>query len=134
MSASLAFQTVARLALIGDPGLTALVPADNVLDVNGRPEADPRVILGEDQELPGDEVVGRYTELFATMHVWSKEPGVKRAKLIVSAMRRVLNGQRWNDGSYRCLDTRFQSARFLRDPDGETTHGVVTFKAVLEQM
>jgi hypothetical protein len=134
MSASLAFQMAARRALIADAGLTALVPSDNVLDANGRPDADPRVILGEDQELPGDDVVGRYTELFATMHVWSKEQGVKRAKLIVSAMRRVLNGQRWNDGSYRCLDTRFQSARFLRDPDGESTHGVVTFKAVLEQM
>ena len=134
MSASLAFQTAARLALVGDPGLIALVPADYVLDANGRPDTDPRVILGEDQELPGDDVVGRYTELYATMHVWSKEPGVKRAKLIVSAMRRVLNGQRWNDGSYRCLDTRFQSARFLRDPDGESTHGVVTFKAVLEQL
>jgi hypothetical protein len=134
MSASLAFQTHARALLVADAGLIALVPADNIVDANGRPEVSPRIVLGDDQELPADEVVGRYTKLAATLHVWVKEPGLVQTKTIAGRLRRILSGQRWTLDDYRCMDTRFQSARFLRDPDGETTHGVVTFEATIEEL
>jgi hypothetical protein len=134
MSAALAFQQAARALLVGSADVTALVPADNVVDANGRPERFPSIHLGEDQELPGDDVVGRYTELFATMHIWTREPGLAQAKAIAGAVRRALNLQTWTLNGYRCIDTRLDSARFLRDPDGQTGHGVVTIKAVIEEL
>jgi hypothetical protein len=134
MSASLAFQAWARGHLVADTAVTALLPAANIFDSNGRPEVTPRVALGEDQELPADDVVGRYTRLFATLHVWQQEPGLAGVKAIAGALRVSLRRQRWESGGYRCNDLRFESARFLRDPDGVTAHGVVTFRVLLEEL
>jgi hypothetical protein len=134
VSAALAFQRAARAVLIADATVTALVPADNVIDANGRPEVFPCIRLGEDQELPGDDVVGRYTDLFATLHIWTREPGLADAKAIAGAVRRALALTTWSRDGYRCIDTRLDSARFLRDPDGVTGHGIVTFKAVIEEL
>jgi hypothetical protein len=37
------------------------------------------------------------------------------------------------DGSDRLVDLRFEAARFMRDPDGVTAHGVVTLEATVEE-
>lgn len=132
MSASLAFQLAARSILLANSDVIALVPAGNIIDANGRPEVFPRINIGEDQELPADDVVGRYTHLLATMHIWNREPGLEGAKAITGAVRRALIRQTWTRGNYCCFDTRLQSARYLRDPDGLTAHGVITFEARIE--
>jgi hypothetical protein len=134
MSASLAFQTFARTALAGSVAVTALVPASNIVDANARPEAFPRINLGEDQEQPADDVVGRFTALTSTMHVWSREPGLAVAKAIADAVKRTLRLQVWTLGDYRCIDCKFSSARFIRDPDGITAHGIVTFDSLIEEL
>jgi hypothetical protein len=134
VSASLAFQKKARALLIANEAVAGLVPADNVLDANARPEVYPKIILGEDQELPADDVVGRYTRLSATFHVWAEEEGLAVAKAIAGAIRSALRDQRWTFDGYRCTDCRFESARFLRDPDGKHSHGVVTFSALIEEL
>jgi hypothetical protein len=132
MSASLAFQLAARGILIANSAVTALIPATNIIDANGQPELFPRINMGEDQELPADEVVGRYTHLLATMHVWVREPGLAGAKAIAGAMRKALILQTWTQNGFCCIDTRLQTARYLRDPDGLTSHGVITFAALIE--
>jgi len=134
MSVSLAFQKVARTKLAADETVTALVPAANIVDANARPEVFPRINLGEDQELPADEVVGRYTRLASTFHVWNREPGLAGVKEIADAIKRALRGQLWTLGNYQCIDCRFESARFVRDPDGQTAHGIVTFESVIEEL
>ena len=71
MSASLAFQTAARAILIANSAVTALIPAGNIIDANGRPELLPRINVGEDQEVPatqGDQYQN-WTKLFATLHI-----------------------------------------------------------------
>jgi hypothetical protein len=91
MSASLAFQAAARGILVADADVTALIPAANIIDANGQPELFPRLIIGDDQEIPADDVVGRYTRLLATMHIWTREPGLASAKAITGAVRNALN-------------------------------------------
>jgi hypothetical protein len=137
MSASLTFQKFARAALIADLDVTALVPANNIMDANARPEVFPRINLGEDQEVAADDVVTRYTTVIATLHVWVREPGLATAKAIAGEVRRVLNRPSrlvFEASGYRCIDSRFASARFLRDPDGVTAHGIVTFESVIEEI
>ena len=134
MSASLAFQKAARAKLIAAAAVIALVPASNIVDANARPEAFPRINLGEDQELPADEVVGRYTQLTSTLHVWSREPGLAGAKAIADTVKRALRLHLWTLGNYRCIDCKFSSARFIRDPDGLTAHGIVTFDSLIEEL
>jgi hypothetical protein len=129
MSASLAFQKVARALLTADSDLVSLVPADNIVDANARPEVYPKIVLGQDQELPADGTVfGRYTNLFADIHIWVEEPGLAGAKTIAGVIRRVLRDRLWEQDGYRGIDTRFGSARFIRDPDGEHSHGIVTIE------
>jgi len=132
MSASLAFQIAARAILIANADVIALIPAANIMDANGQPELLPRINMGEDQEIPADDVVGRYTRLLATMHVWNREPGLEGVKAITSAVRKALILQTWTQNGFCCIDTRLVSARYLRDPDGLTAHGVITFQALIE--
>jgi hypothetical protein len=133
MSASLAFQQAARGILVADSGVTALVPAANILDANYEPEAFPRVVIGEDQELPADDVVNRYTELNSTLHIWTREPGLAAAKAIAGAIRKALVLTNWTQNGFVCIRTMLLSARYLRDPDGQTGHGVITFKSLIQE-
>lgn len=137
MSASLVFQKFQRATLIADEAVTALVSSDKIVDANGRPEVFPRINLGEDQELPADDIVGTYTQLTSTIHIWSREPGLEGAKAIAGAIRRALNMPNifvFEGDGYRCTDCRFASARFIRDPDKQTAHGIVTVEALIEEL
>ena len=128
MSASLAFQQAARGILVANSDVTALVPAANILDANYEPECFPRLQIGEDQELPADDVVNRYTDLNSTFHIWTREPGLENAKAIAGAVRKALVLTSWTQGCYVGIRTMFASARYLRDPDGQTAHGVITLR------
>lgn len=132
MSADLAFQKAVRSRLVGSPNVTALVPAASILDRNSRPAPDPSIIIGEGQALEGDRIDRRDQRLFMTLHVWKKEVGLVGVKAIAGAIRAAINGQKLSvlDG-WHFGDCRVSSMRFLRDPDGETAHGVVTIEAVV---
>jgi hypothetical protein len=127
-SPSLELQAAIRAALIADPGVTALVPPANIYDRSRRPEVFPSVILGEDMEQDAglDENVRCFIRVTSTIHVWQREPssvGVKRiAAVIRAAVATRVSGFE---------DVRFESARFIRDPDGETAHGIITFESIV---
>ncbi|MEX1244868.1 MAG: DUF3168 domain-containing protein [Thermoanaerobaculia bacterium] len=134
-SASLALQKALRTALTDDSALGALVGDDAILDRHGRPETFPVVLIGEDQEIsenltpPRSEIT-----VFSTLHVWDREPGFASVKNIAGAIRDVVQaGLGALDAPFRLLDVTFQSARFLRDPDGETSHAVLTTEAIIEE-
>src|SRR5258708_40112903 len=79
---SLDLQKAIRARLLASADLMALVPADNVLDVTGRPERVPCINIGE-----GQTVYRRFDSTsYATLHVWAQEPGLVTAKAIVSAI------------------------------------------------
>jgi hypothetical protein len=137
MSASLIFQRWSRATLAANAAVTALVPAANIFDSNARPEVSPRIVLGDDQEIPVgdlDQVESRYTRLFATYHIWKKEQGLAGVKAIAAAARAALRDTRWTADGYRCVDVRFEMFRAVRDPDGETAHGILTMQATLEEL
>lgn len=132
MSASLAFQQAARAILIANSDVTALVPAANILDANFEPEAFPRIQIGEDLELPADDVVNRYTKLSSTFHIWTREPGLAASKAIAGAVRKALVLTSWTQNNYTCIRTMLTSIRYLRDPDGQTAQAVITFESLIQ--
>jgi hypothetical protein len=134
MSASLALQIALRGLLTADAVVTALIPAGSIFDRSARPEAFPCIILGEATEVPADHVVQRYTRVVSTVHVWQREAGLTGVKEIAGAIRKAVNGTYPVLDGGRCLDLRFTGARFMRDPDGVTSHGVMTFEAVVEEL
>lgn len=131
MTPELALQRAVRERLIAE----AVLPAGSILDRGSRPVADPSIVMGEGQSLEEGDIARRLTRCWMTLHVWKKEAGSEGVKTIAGAIRTALRAPRLvlEDG-FHCADARVSSARFLRDPDGETAHGVVTVEALVEEI
>ena len=130
---ALALQTVIRGRLIAAGDVLALVPADSILDVTGRPERVPAVIIGE-----GQTVFRRFdSTTHATLHVWAKEPGLVTSKAIASAIVNALASDAQIDGvvalnGFTCHDLRVSQTLFMRDQHGSFSHGVVSVAAIVK--
>lgn len=69
------------------------------------------------------------------LHVWKKEPGLAGVKAIAGAVRAAL--REWGiaaDTPFHIGDCRVSHMRYLRDPDGETSHAVVTVEALVAEL
>lgn len=134
---STAVQIALRERFIATDVLTALVPAANILDRNQRPAPDPSIIIGEDQVVDAGITIARdYVRVYSTIHIWKKEVSLAGVKLIAGAIRRAIGRvQRLDllDPDFVCSDCKIDSVRFLRDPDGETSHGILVINCLVQQ-
>lgn len=135
MSASLAVQKAIRNRLITTAGVTSLVPATSILDRNARPNPDPSIIMGEDQAVDESDIARRNQRIYSTVHIWKKEAGLTGVKAIAGAIRTALHSAKLplTDG-FHFGDCHVSGERFLRDPDGETAHGVVTVETLAHEV
>jgi hypothetical protein len=134
---SLSVQKALRARFIANAGITALVPADNILDHHQRPALDPSIVLGEDQVIDQAITIMRdYVRVFSTIHIWKKELSLAGVKAISGAIRRAVGRVTrldLADADFVCSDCRVESARFVRDPDGETSHGIIVLNSLVQQ-
>lgn len=137
---SAAFQKALRARLVGSADVTALVPATNILDRNQRPAPDPSIVLGEDQVIDAPDVMlnRSFVRVYSTVHIWKKESSTAGVKAIANAIRRAIGVNRkarldLADPDYVVSDCRIEQTRFLRDPDGETSHGIVVIESLIQQ-
>ncbi|MFK4523696.1 hypothetical protein ABIF90_001677 [Bradyrhizobium japonicum] len=111
----------------------ALVQAEHVLDANGRPEIMPAVYIGE-----GQTAFRRWDATsHATLHVWFPEAGLVQCKGAVSAIVAALRIDAQADGvlsidGFIVHDMQATQTRYLRDPHGSFSHGVVTVAAIVK--
>lgn len=133
MSADLEVQKAIRARLISFPAVSALVPAANILDRNQRPVPVPGIMLGETQVVDeGTSLKRAHVRVFHTVHVWQREASLEGVKAIAWAVRSAIHSGRLSLGAgLHCADAFVSSTRFLRDPDGETSHGVVTVEVLV---
>ncbi len=110
----------------------ALVPASSIFDRNERPETFPCIILGEAQTVGDDIDCAALSDVYSTVHVWTKEEGTANCKAIAGAVRRALWQAEGTHEGFAVHDTTFEDSRFLRDPSGEHAHGVITFMSQVE--
>lgn len=132
---ALAVQKAIRARLTGTTAVTALVTASSILDRNERPAPDPSIILGEDQVVdPGMSIARDVVRVHSTIHIWKTEPSLEGVKTISSAIRKALKSARLAlDAGLECGDCRVADTRFLRDPDGKTSHGIVTVETLVRE-
>lgn len=131
---SLALQKLIRARLSADAGVTALVPATNILDRNHRPEQFPSIIIGEGQAIFADNVQNSYhDQAFCNVHIWASETGLSAAKAIAGAVKDAIRTGPWSVEGYEAVNVRPVNARYVRDPDsnGQFSHAVMTIEAVL---
>lgn len=135
MSAALALQRALRSRLVATPAVTALVPATAILDRNQRPAPSPSIVLGEAQEVDEEsDLMRRRVRVYHTAHVWKREPSLEGVTAICGAIRAAVHaGRLLLETGLHCADVRVSGMRTMRDPDGETSHGVVTIEAIVEE-
>ena len=133
MEASLELQKAVRLRLVAATVVTSLVPAASIVDRNGTPSTFPSILLGEGQSVPGGDIARRRHDVFLDLHIWQKETGLAFSKQVAGAIREALTDAVWSIPGLHVADLYVTSSRFLRDPNGTTSHGVLSLTAnVLE--
>lgn len=65
--------------------------------------------------------------------VWSRAVGSLEAKTLTDLVRRALHRKSLELSDNALADTNVEATRVFRDPDGITTHGVVTVTALIEE-
>ncbi len=128
---SLAAQKYLRNLMLARPALLALVPAASIFDRHSRPEIFPCIIIGEAQVVGDDNECMTLSDVFATLHVWTKEDSFTACKNIAGEVRRACSRHSDLVDGFD-LSVEFEDARYLRDPSGEHSHGVVTFNILAE--
>lgn len=130
---SLALQKAIRARLIASSELMALVQADHVIDANGRPEIMPAVYIGE-----GQTIFRRWdATTYVTLHVWFREPGLVQCKEAVSTIVAALRIDAQEVGvlpidGFTVHDMQATQTRYLRDPHGSFSHGIVLVAAIVK--
>ena len=136
MSIDLAVQKAIRGRLIATSAVTALVPATAILDRNERPAPSPSIILGESQTVDeGTSLRRAISRVYHTIHVWKREPSTEGVKAISGAIRTAIHSGRLDlSTGFHAADGFVSATRFLRDPDGETSHGIVTVQVLVHEV
>lgn len=134
MNALDALHNALRGQLIDTAGVTDLVPATAILDRHTLPAPDPSIIIGDHQAQPLGDVARTKQLITSTLHLWKREPSLAGVRAIAGVVRTAVQGNALAlAAGYHCGDCRVTDMRFLRDPDGETSHGVVTIESLVSE-
>ena len=94
----------------------------------------PYVTVGDDQVLQDHaECLEGSVEINSNIHVWSRVPGKVEAKKIAGAIVTALNGAALSVNGYRLVSIQHTDTRHLDDPDGLTSHSVVSFRSLIDE-
>lgn len=103
-----------------------------VLDRAPADVAFPYIELGEFQTIDDSAACIDSAEVFATIHVWSRAVGQVEVKTLASLIRASLHHAELSLGAaFQFLEIAHQDTRYLKDPDGLTSHAVLTFRALV---
>lgn len=132
---SLAMQAAVIAALKNAAAVETIV-GERIYDRVPDNAALPYVNYGDDQVLQDDIDAGDCLqegfEVFVTLHAWSNKVGQVEAKNLGGAIRAALHNAALTVSDHRLITFEHDSTRYLRDPDGLTSHGVLTFRALLD--
>ena len=128
MNVDLEVQKAIRARLVS----AAVLPAASIRDANARPSDLPAILLGDSQAVDeGTSLTRAHTRVHHTLHIWTREPSLEGVKALAGAVRAAIHAGRLalTEG-LACADVHVSSMRFLRDPDGEHSHGVVVVEVL----
>ena len=131
-SSSWALQQSIFATLAADATLLALLGGPRVYDDVPQASAFPYLTFGH--SLVRDWSTGSEdgSEHVVTLHVWSQGKGKKEAHEIMGAVRTALHDQALSLAGHRLVNLRHELSEARREPDGDTTHGIVRYRAVTE--
>lgn len=131
---SLPLQAAIRARLVAASAVTSIIPATAIVDRNATPALDNSIVIGEAMTGPDDGLARQRHMIVADVHVWRKEPGLVGAKQVVGAIRAALSDGPLSVAGFHVADLRIASSRFLRDPGGLHSHGILSLEARLVEI
>ena len=131
-SAGLELQKSIFSALTANVALTGLLGGPRVYDDVPRGAEPPYLTIGESVIRDWSTGSEAGDEHLLTLHVWSRAVGRKETQDIMGAVRTVLHDAAISVSGHRLVNLRHEFSDARREPDGETYHGVVRYRAVTE--
>lgn len=129
---SLSLQAAVIAALKNDSGFTTLV-GQRLYDRPPENPTFPYVVYGEDHVIQADfDDCNIGWEVFTPLHVWSRKVGQPEVKRIGGSIHDVLHLNELNVSGFRLVLIEHHDTRYLRDPDGLTSHAVVEFRSLID--
>ena len=119
-------------ALIADGALTTLLGGAHIYDDVPRGAQLPYVTFGQSTVRDWSTGTDPGHEHLFTMHVWTRVNGERQAHQIMSAIRDRLHDTTLPLSGFSLINLRHEFSDSFREPDGETIHGVVRYRAVTE--
>lgn len=122
-----------RAALIADTAVATML-GTRIYDRVPANAAFPYAEFGEFQRLDDAADCIDGAEFYVTLHAWSQAVGTIEAKRVAAVITKALGT---GDGlslapDHRLVEFAVESDRILDDPDGVTTHAVLTLRALTE--
>ncbi|MBV9989674.1 MAG: DUF3168 domain-containing protein [Alphaproteobacteria bacterium] len=131
MSASWALQQAVLATLVSsDEVKEALGDPPRVFDAPPRSAAFPYCVIGDDRMADWSTATEAGSEHALSLHLWSRAPGHKEAKLAAETLRLALDGAALDVTGQALIGIRHLTTDFTQD--GESVHAVLKFRAVLE--
>lgn len=93
----------------------------------------PYISFGPEQEIPEDIDCIDASEIFLQIDIWSTDPGYREAKRIAGAVEKALHDSDLQLQDNAMVYIACNGRRMMRDPDGLTSHAVLTFRAGVEK-
>jgi hypothetical protein len=129
---SLELQRALRAQLLASPAVTALV-GQRIYDQPPITPQFPYITLGETDVQVQRASFYDGSDVSMSFHAWSRANGYPESKRIAAAIRASLHEAPITlAGLERLVDIEVQSNRAFRDPDGLTSHAVITVRALTE--
>ena len=133
-ASSWALQRSIYQALASSPELTSLLGGERIYS-NPPPAAEfPFITLGQTVNLDWSTGTEDVTEHSLTLHVWSRADNSVEVHEILEAIRTVLHDQPLTLDDHYLVNLRHEFTEARIDPDGETLHGIVRYRAVTEPL
>ncbi len=119
-------------AVVGDVTVTALLGGPKVYDDVPREADFPYVTFGQSVVRDWSTGTDEGLEHLVSLHVWSRANGRREVQEILEVLHSVLHGQALSVNGHRLINFRHEFSDARREPDGETYHGIIRFRAVTE--
>lgn len=118
--------------LSGDGDLVTLLGGPSIYDDVPPGAGFPYLTLGQSVAEDWSTATEPGLEHVFTLHVWSRAEGRKQTHEIIGAVRSALDAAPLMLADHALVNLAFQFSEARRDPDGETYHGIVRYRAVTE--
>lgn len=131
---SWALQRSIYQTLSNAPELTSRLGGEGIYD-NPPPAAEfPFITIGQSVNQDWSTGTEDGNEHSVTLHIWSRADSALEVHEITQLVRDLLHDQAISLDDHYLINLRHEFSQARIDPDGETLHGIVRYRAVTEPM